>query len=125
MTINYNFDKDEAFDYDVNLTNYFYYKCTPEELMKIAKDYWDEGMPDDKKKEYIEEYGISTIDESTSTDDVIAEILADANEEWFEEHLYDEIKDAYEDDAREAYDDMKAYRNDPYGYNGVNPSDFF
>ena len=35
-----------------------------------------------------------------------------------------EIKDYFEDDAKEAYEDAQAYNRDPYGYYGMSQSDF-
>lgn len=120
MTVNYYFD-DDYFEFDVDINDYLA-KCSPEELVSIAKDYWDEGMSDEDKKQYIDE-GITAIDDTVSSDD-IADILADADEDWLEEHLKDDIEEAFEDDARELYNENKAFQSDPLGYYGMHASDF-
>lgn len=121
MNINYYFNDDDIFEYDVDVTEYIKEKCSAQDLLEIAQDYWDD-MSDEDKKRYIED-GITKIDDSLSTDD-ISDIVSEINDDWFYDNRYDEIKDAYEDEAKEAYEDSEAYSSDPLGYYGMNMSDF-
>lgn len=120
MNIKYYFNGDDV-NYNADITEYLDEKCSAQDLLDIAKDYWDD-MPDDSKKQYIED-GIIKIDKSTPTD-VISDIVSEIDDDWFKENRYDEIKDAFDDDAREEYNDNEAYRSDPLGYYGMRTSDF-
>lgn len=123
MNVNYDFnDNDDTFEYDVDVTEYIKEKCSAQDLLKIAQDYWNDGMSDEDKKQYIED-GITEINSSTSADD-ISDIVSEIDDDWFYNNRYDEIKDAYEDEAIEAYEDSKAYKSDPLGYYGMSMSDF-
>lgn len=120
MIINYNFDGND-FDYEIDVDNYLKLYCSAQDLIDIAKDYWDD-MPAEDKEQYIKE-GITSVNDSTPID-VISDILSDIDDDWFKENVYSDIKDAFEDDAREAYDDYEDYKSDPLGYYGMRSSDF-
>ena len=93
-TLGYEFD-DEEFEYDVDYGDIYDIL-----VKKFADDY---GLKINVAKDIIDDYS-----------------LWDDLESIHEDYLLE----LYEDDARNAFEESKEYRNDPYSYYGVSRNDF-
>lgn len=124
VILNYDFqvgpDDYDSFEYEADVDDYIENHCSKDRLLELAIMYWNDEFTIKERTEYIEVYGTDDF-----TEDMIPDILSEADDDWLKKQLEDEMHDAYEDEAREEFDDAEAYRKDPYGYNGVSPRDFY
>lgn len=134
MTLWYNFGgddihEDEEFEYDLSykeIENYLM-KLPSEELEDAFKQSF-ENLPKEEQIRLLAERGeknfacpnfLQWIEDDKRW--VVSEFLMD-NEilALFKDELHDE----FEEKAYEQYQDVVAYRRDPYSYNGLNRRDF-
>lgn len=101
MKLKYYFGKDdEEFEYEVDAA----------EILEVAINY------------YSQLYGASV----HGARSVLAGLLSDDLLLYEEdEEFIDFLKEHFEADAKESYEDCKEYERDPYSYYGVSRSDFF
>jgi TRAP-type C4-dicarboxylate transport system substrate-binding protein len=129
MTFTYYFDNDEwGFDYEPHYSDIQYYldnNLTDVEIAKYVKE-WFEGLPEADQKEILSSFEETEPNYMQWVKDdrswCISEVLMD---ESMLEYFEDELKEFFEEDAYEMFKDAELYRKDPYGYNGVSPSDFY
>ena len=132
MNFTYYFgDDDYGYDYEVEsheIQSYLEDNLSDEEIAEYVKE-WFESLPKDDQHDILQSFEeknfacpnfLNWVKEDK--DWCITEVLMDDS---ILEHFEDELKEFFEDDAYYLWKDGEAYRKDPYGYNGVSPSDFF
>lgn len=133
MIIKYNFDDaDEPYRYDANLED-FIESLSVDKLCNTAADIYESDLIADSDIENIKrDYSELNLPEDlrsqnkTSTIIECAKDIFDIAEDDVIYKLFeDDIRDFFEDEAKEAYLDVISYTKDPYAYSGVKRSDFF
>lgn len=130
MVLNYSFDDSTNFEYDVDLKNYvdslplaqkgilaseLYSRLDDYDKEAYALIYPELKLPNALKAEVI----------SPDAEECIEEIISNASDNEIYDIQDTEVLAYFRDEAEEAYKDAVAYNTDPYGYNGVKPSDFY
>ena len=118
MTIVYDFNG-EDYEYEVDVSDWLKDYASPQQLMDIAIDIYDDVLTEEEKKEVPFE-----LVKSGDKDAIEYVMDSEPTEKVVFDKFYDIIKDTYEDEAREMYDDYKEEKRDPYGYRGLRESDF-
>ena len=83
-----------------------------------------------EKLEEFAESGYQPYDVANNSEEDNEELLDELLTDFSESDLIDlfdlveELKEVCEENAKECYEDWKAYKEDPYAYNGVSRSDF-
>ena len=97
---------------------------------ELAKEAWkdykdkDQNISDLAEENEIESEDDITYETSNGTY-FIDNVFNVADDDTIDEMLGEDIKDYFEQDAREMFEDEELYRTDPYKYNGVDPKDFY
>lgn len=139
MTLRYDFDDYFDFEYEpsmdeidsfldtvsdemlIDAAEEAFYTLTEKEQQEIIDDQKSQGEDAWLK---VDAKGNTIVDFKKALEAdkgwVISEFVYDELE-GFE----DEMKDYFYSEAKEQYEDAKAYRDDPYSYNGVRRSDFY
>ena len=129
MTFTYYFDNDDhGFDYDPYYGDIQYYldnNLTDAEIAKYVEE-WFGGLSESDQEELLNSFGEITPNFMQWVKDdrswCVSEVLMDDS---MIENFEDELKEYFEEDAYEMFKEAELYSRDPYGYNGVSPSDFY
>ena len=128
---NRKYDKEE-YIYDANVTDYIeeVSRRHPGKEIELAKEVWKDYKDTDQNiSDLAEENEINSEDdityETSNGTYFINHVFDVADDDTVEEMLGEDIKDYFEQDAREMFEDEALYHTDPYKYNGVDPKDFY
>ena len=97
-----------------------------QEKLKLLKEYkdTDQNISDLAEENEIKSEDDITYETSNGTY-FIDNVFNVADDDTINEMLGEDIKDYFEQDAREMFEDGELYHTDPYKYNGVDPKDFY
>ena len=125
------YDTDE-YIYDADVSDYIQEisRKNPRKEIELAKKAWKEYEDTDQNiSDLAEENEIKSEDdityETSNGTYFIDHVFSVADDDTIEEMIGEDIKDYFEQDAREMFEDEELYHTDPYKYNGVDPKDFY
>lgn len=125
------YDTDE-YIYDADVSDYIeeISRRHPGKEIELAKEAWKDYKDTDQNiSDLAEENEIKSEDdityETSNGTYFIDHVFSVADDDTIEEMIGEDIKDYFEQDAIEMFEDEELYHTDPYKYNGVDPKDFY
>lgn len=121
ITIKYDFDDNNDYEYEADLYDYIN-SLSNDEICEITKEIYTE---DDKYNDLLKEQNYDVSDIKKDDPELFKDLFFSIDYTDLYDYLEEDIKNFFENDAKEAFKDSLAYQKDPYSYNGVRRSDFF
>lgn len=119
-----NFDEYD-YEYEVD-TRPFFDKLSDEEVVDLASEVISQSSEDDVKA-IMDEYGYYSTKLDAKDPKSVSfarHLVKDTDEEVLNEIMEDDVKEFFENEAYEEFEDSLTYERDPLGYYGMSSRDF-